>query len=378
MVHRREVIGSLLALGASPAAATCRARKTYVGGAPFTGLTAPMLEAARASGAPPDDAALDAAFGQAMERARPVAATAALARAEGPIWTRTQAAAGAQAERFYWASAGKAHTATAVLQLVEEGRLALDAPLSRWVPASPNARLITAEDLLAHTSGLFSFQADAALRARSGYKSPEEALAAAFAHPPEFCPGAAWSYSNTGYTLLGRIVELIEQRPFHEVVTARVVDRLGLTETTILAPRQSLAGMALPAPGPQASDGANDDVTTPWAAGPVAASAADMVRFWRGVFAGRLHSHEITSRRFARLYPMFGARVSFYGLGVTVTDLASASGQADLWLGHDGGLPGATATAGYSTARGAYFAVAFTGPGSPQATANLLLSATAT
>lgn len=379
MVHRRGVIGGLLALGATPAAAaTCRARKAYGGGGLFSGLDPAMLRAASAGGGPlPSDEALDAAFSRAMDLAQPVAATAAIARADGPVWTRTRAAPGAPAERFYWASAGKPHTASAVLQLAEEGRLALDAPLGRWFPSAPNAKLITVEDLLAHTSGLYSFQADAGLRARPGYKSPEEVLAAAFAHPPEFCPGAAWSYSNTGYTLLGRILEMVEQRPYHEVVTARVVDRLELRETTVLAPRQKLAGLAPPAPGAQAVGGANDDVTTPWAAGPVAASAADMVRFWRGLFAGRLHGHETTRRRFARLYPMFGARVSFYGLGVTVSDLAAAGGPADLWLGHDGGLPGATATAGYSTARGAYFAVAFTGPGSPQATAGLLLSGTA-
>jgi D-alanyl-D-alanine carboxypeptidase len=322
--------------------------------------------------------ALEDALAKAAGVMKTPALTASVALPSGEIWTQTLApGAGRKVpDRFFWASVGKAYTATAVVQLVEEGKLTLDTTLERWAPAMPNARWITIEDLLCHVSGLYSFQADPALRAEPGYKAPERLLATAQAQPAGFCPGAAWSYSNTGYVLLGRIIEALDAKPYHESLKARIVDRLGLEQTTILAPRQTLAGLAPLAAAPGQADGATDDITTPFAAGAVAASSSDVVRFWRGLMANRLHGAALTKARFYRLYPMVGVSpASFYGQGVMVTDLALADPKAtDTWIGHAGGLPGASAMVAYSVEKGAFVAVALTGQGSPEATANLLLA----
>jgi len=381
VLKRRDMLAAVacLAAPAQAAGAECASRSRYAGARLHPPPAAAVLERAAAPGGPvreTEAGALVQRLDQAQARMNSVALTAAVGRAGGEIWSRTLGA-GPPSPRFFWASMGKAYAATAVLQLVEEGRLALDAPLGRWAPKAPNARWITVEDLLAHTSGLYSFQLDAALRGEPGYKPPERLLDVAYAQPADFCPGASWNYSNTGYVQLGRILEAVEGRPQHEVVAARVVQRLRLEQTTILAPRQVPADLARPVPPDGAPvDGTADDITTPYAAAGVVASAADVVRFWQGLLGGRLHSPSMLRRRFARLYPMFGGDIGFYGLGVMLTDLSAAKGpSSDLWLGHDGGMPGAMATAGYSTARQAYFAVALTGPGSPQATANLLLAA---
>ncbi len=99
------------------------------------------------------------------------------------------------------------------------------------------------------------------------------------------------------------------------------------------------------------------------------------MRFWRALLANRLHKAEMTRRRFARLYPMTGVGPGYYGLGVMVSDLSAVDPKAsDTWLGHAGGLPGAKAVVAYSLDKQAYVAVALTGEGSPEATANLLLS----
>ena len=119
--------------------------------------------------------------------------------------------------------------------------------------------------------------------------------------------------------------------------------------------------------------GTADDVTTPYAAGAVAASALDVVRFWRGLMANRLHGEAITRGRFYRLYPMTGVGPGYYGQGVMVTDLYKVDPKSrDTWLGHSGGLPGAKALVAYSAQKDAYAAVALTGEGSPEATANAL------
>ncbi|WP_312160663.1 serine hydrolase domain-containing protein [Phenylobacterium sp.] len=352
----------------------CKGRVAYAGPPLRAPLAAGALEAAARAGAarlqPVIDDGLEARLERAAGQMQVQALGAALARPDGSLWTQTHAAAGPPPSRFFWASVGKAYTASAILQMVEEGKLALDAPVGRWAPNLPNAAHVTIEDLLAHTSGLYSFQEDAGLRADPGYKSPETLLNVAAAHPALFCPGAAWSYSNTGYVLLGRIMEAVDGKPYDQALTGRIVERLELRETTILAPRQVPADMAPPA------GAETEDLTTPYAAGAVAASAADVVRFWRALMSNRLHGAQATAGRLARLYPMAGVSpASFYGQGMMVSDLALADPAAsDTWIGHAGGLPGAKAMVAYSLEKQAYVAVALTGEGSPEATANLLLS----
>ncbi|UTP40246.1 beta-lactamase family protein [Phenylobacterium sp. LH3H17] len=358
----------------------CAARVAY-GGPPLRALLgAWQFDAAARAGssrlAPVTSDRLEAAFEQAAAKMQTKALTAALATADGSIWTQTLAGKPGEPlpSRFFWASVGKAYTATAILQMVEEGKLSLDSTLDRWAPEARNAAWITVEDLLGHTGGLYSFQNDPALRAEPGYKPPERLLAAAAAQPANFCPGAAWSYSNTGYVHLGRIIEAVDGKPYHEAMRVRIVHRLDLRETDILAPRQVVTGMAPLAPS-EPPGGTDDDVTTPYAAGAVAASAGDAVKFWRAMMSDRLHGAEQTRRRFMRLYPMTGVGPAHYGLGVMVSDLAAGDPRAtDTWLGHAGGLPGAKAVIAYSLETQAYVAVALTGEGSPEATANLLLS----
>jgi D-alanyl-D-alanine carboxypeptidase len=132
---------------------------------------------------------------------------------------------------------GKAFTAAVVMQLIEEGKLSYSDPLARWFPDFPNAGAITVDHLLTHTSGAFSFNTDLKFRKKKGYTPPDELIRIAARHGNALCPGERWSYTNTGYVLLARIVEKIEGLPFHQVVTRRVIDRLGLRGGTSPASR---------------------------------------------------------------------------------------------------------------------------------------------
>lgn len=383
-LDRRTVLAAVASAGLpaqalaarKPAKLRCKGHVAYAGAPLRAPLADGQLEAAAKAGsvrlAPAIDDGLEEKLSAAAGKMKIQALTAAVARPDGGIWTQTLTGPLHDApfpQRFFWASVGKAYTATAILQMVEEGKLSMDDKLSRWAPDMPNAAFITVEDLLGHTSGLYSFQEDPGLHAERGYKPPERLLAVAAAHDPLFCPGGAWSYSNTGYVLLGRIIEAVDGKPYDRALTGRIIERLDLRETTILAPREAPKEMAYPA-----SD--DEDVTTPYAAGAVSASSADVVRFWRALMASRLHGVELTRRRFARLYPMVNVSpASSYGLGVMVSDLKLADPSAtDTWLGHAGGMPGARAMVAYTLEKQAFVAVALTGEGSPEATANLLLS----
>lgn len=270
---------------------------------------------------------------------------------------------------FYWASVGKAFTAAVVMQLIEEGKLSYADPLARWFPDFPNAGAITVDHLLTHTSGAFSFNADLKFRRKKGYTPPDELIRIAARHGNALCPGERWSYTNTGYVLLARIVEKLEGLPFHQVVTRRVIDRLGLRGAIALAPELTPAGLAT---GHIAGKPDLDfDCSTPFGAGIIVSPADDMVRFWQAMLAGRLTGAPALRHAFERLYPMYDPG-TFYGRGVMAIEFKDGDVQ-NLWLGHGGGTPSAKAVIAYDTASHVFVAVAINGDVSTEAAAYRLL-----
>lgn len=312
---------------------------------------------------------LDAGFKTAFASARAHAMTAAVAVPGQGLWTAQQ---GGEWPLFYWASAGKQATAVVVLQLVEAGRLNLSDPVSRWVSGVPNGDAITVEHLLSHTSGLPSANEDPGLRGKSRPASLQQELAILRRHGAQFCPGEAWRYSNSGYALLGRIIERVDGRPLHQAITDRIITPLGLSGMRAIGPRLPASEVA-----PPTSDGLEPaiDIAVAGAAGPIVASAPDMVRFEQAVLNGTLLKPQTIALMLRRLYPMFAGDTS-YGLGVMVYYLPDPPGQV-YWIGHSGGAPGVKAVVAYAPRQGAFVAVALTGDGSAHAAANLLLKAIA-
>jgi D-alanyl-D-alanine carboxypeptidase len=271
---------------------------------------------------------------------------------------------------FYWGSVGKAFTAAVVAQLIEEGKLADTDPLARWFPDFPNAGAITVDHLLTHTSGAFSFNQDLKFRRKKGYTAPDELIRIAARHGNALCPGERWSYSNTGYVLLARIVERIEGLPFHQIVTRRVIDRSGLQGTVALAPEQTPAGLAT---GHVAGKpDADFDPSMPFGAGIIAAPADEMIRFWQALLAGRVVGTASLRRAFDHLYPMYDPG-TFYGRGVMVIEFKAGDGPQNVWLGHGGGTPSAKAVIAYDTTSRVFIAVAINGDVSAEAAAYRLL-----
>lgn len=320
---------------------------------------------------------LEHAFEQARRATKAPAMTVAVGVPGKGLWSATQGDSLASPRWFWFASVGKAWTAAVVLQLVEEKKLSLDDRLAHWFSDYPDANGITIDHLLCHTSGIYSFQSDPAFRARRGYFTPAELIDIARSHENSFCPGEYWSYSNTGYVMLGQIIEQIEGKPFHEVVSDRLIRPLGLTDTKALAPREEPAGVAVPHPSnPTEAPNEKSIPTTPYAAGNIVASATDMVLFWHALLAGKILKTQTVRDQFARLYPMFDEG-TYYGRGTMLYDVTGKNGRRLFWLGHGGGAPGAKALVAYSLDAGAYVAVALNNDGSAEATANLLLQALA-
>lgn len=256
---------------------------------------------------------------------------------------------------FWWMSIGKMFTAAIIIQLVEEEKLRLDEPISRWFPQAKYATFITVEQLLMHTSGIYSFQNDDALRLSIGYKTPTQLLDVAFSHKPDFCPGEAWSYSNSGYVMLGLIIESIEQKSYADVVDERIVQPLKLTHTRALNPDELPSNLVL---GEIKSNNmpSLSIPSTPFGAGAIVGTADDMVIFLQALLTAKLYSAEHLQQAFNQLYPMYDPG-TFYGKGVMLYDIPRADARIN-WLGHSGGAQTANAILIFDLDTQAYVAVA--------------------
>jgi D-alanyl-D-alanine carboxypeptidase len=119
---------------------------------------------------------------------------------------------------FRAASNTKTMTAAVIMQLVQEGRLRFDDPVSKFVEGVPNGDNITISELLKMRSGLYNYTsapelAESLDRDPTRVWTPQELLAIAFKRPPLFAPGKKYDYCNTNYVLLGLIAEKLDGAP---------------------------------------------------------------------------------------------------------------------------------------------------------------------
>jgi D-alanyl-D-alanine carboxypeptidase len=244
-------------------------------------------------------------------------------------------------DRFRMGSITKTFVATVVLQLVGEKKLRLTDTVERWLPGVvPNGERITVRHLLGHTSGLFDYGGDrkwleAAYRDPMRRWTPREIVAVATAHKPHFAPGAAWSYSNTNYFVVGLIVEAATGRKLESELRRRIYAPLGLRATSLdTVPRIA---------GPHAHGyflRPLEDVTVGspsyvWAAGALVSTADDVARFFQALLGGRLLRPDLLR---AMETTMAGAREFSYGLGLEKVRIPCGA----VW-GHSGGSPGYSA-----------------------------------
>lgn len=188
--------------------------------------------------------------------------------------------------QFKIASQTKSFTGNLVLQLVGEGKVSLDDHISKWIDGVPNGDEITIRQLLNHTSGLADAFTDPIVQARAPDGcTVEELLTVEATFPPVAEPGEKWSYSNYGFNLLGRMVELVEGQDLSTVLEQRITEPLGLTRT-LLATDSGLtapythgygSGELGPTQAPTAADDSTDvPLSCLWAHGGMVSTLEDM------------------------------------------------------------------------------------------------------
>ena len=132
---------------------------------------------------------------------------------------------------FQLGSVTKQFTSAVILKLQEEKKLSVSDKLSKYFPGYPKGDSITIEQLLTHTSGIYNYTNDGKFMANEVTKSANrEMMMALFKDKPlDFSPGSSWSYSNSGYSLLGYIIEAVTKKPYEQAVRKYIFTPLKMT-----------------------------------------------------------------------------------------------------------------------------------------------------
>jgi D-alanyl-D-alanine carboxypeptidase len=220
---------------------------------------------------------------------------------------------------FAIASVTKTFTAAIVLQLVEEGRIDLEAAVNRYLPELTIARGVTVRQLLSHTSGIEDLLAPMRERLNaepSRIWQPAEVLA--LLGPSTFAPGTDWSYSNTNYVIAGLLVERVTGEPFTDELERRIIGPLKLRGTGTPAPSELpyLLGVSW--------------TSAFWTSAMLDSDAADLVRWGDALYGGAILRPDTLAQ-------MLDFNEEGYGLGAEQYRFGGLPGY-----GHSGLLRGYT------------------------------------
>ena len=263
-------------------------------------------------------------------------------------------------DHFRIGSNTKTMTGTVILQLAQEGKLALTDPVAKYVPGVPNGDKITIANLAEMRSGLYSYTSDPKFNQTLDKEpkkawTPQELLRIAFSHPVNAAPDTEFEYCNTNTVLLGLIIEKVTGMSASDAFRKRIFEPLGLKQTSLPLP----AEWALPDPHPQgyqfltnaetidsyavpkdqlaaALDGKlkplDETDSSPswgWTAGGASSTAGDLATYVKALVGGGLLDARMQKIRFDSIRPITSG--AGYGLGIA---------QFGPMYGHDGQLPG--------------------------------------
>jgi len=233
--------------------------------------------------------------------------------------------------KFRLGSVTKQFTAAAILLLQERGQLRVEDPVKKYLPDAPAAwDQITLFNLLTHTSGIPNFTSFPDYRdSESKPTTPAELVARFRDKPLDFAPGSEFRYSNSGYALLGYLIEKVSGRTYQQFLQQNIFNPLGMQDSGYDSNTQVIENRAIgyhldanqrPAPAGYI------DMTIPYAAGGLYSTVEDLLRWDRGLYGGKLLSA-------ASLEQMTTPYKDRYAFGLEV-------GTEWPVIGHNGGIEG--------------------------------------
>lgn len=244
---------------------------------------------------------------------------------------------------FRLASVTKQFTAAAILRLAQDGKLSVEDELTKYIPGYPtHGHHITIHHLLTHTSGIKDYTANYVAWRRLDM-THEQVVAKFSSEPMEFAPGSKWSYSNSGYYLLGMIIEKVSGQSYAEYLRSTLFEPLGMTQTSYchndpLIPHRA-QGYAI-----KAGRLVNAEImsmTSPGAAGGLCSTVGDMIVWTRALHGGKVIAPTFYQRMITPAKLNDGTATNYgYGLQIVMMD-----GHRS--IEHEGGISGFGTSVGY-------------------------------
>jgi len=241
-------------------------------------------------------------------------------------------------------SVTKQFAAATLLKQIDEGRAKLDDPLSRFLPDYPNGANITLLQLLNHTSGVKSYTGI------PGYMSnpirrdltTAELIKEFKDLPADFPPGEKWAYNNSGYVLLGAVVEAISGKSWHQTLDEALLKPAQISSVHFEAGDRLFKGMARgysPNAQGEIAPAGLLSMTQPHAAGALIGNTEGLWRWNQALHGGKLISKASYERM---ITPEGPAKPSHYGFGIGTNKVRDHA-----MLSHDGGIHGFVSTLNY-------------------------------
>jgi CubicO group peptidase (beta-lactamase class C family) len=248
--------------------------------------------------------------------------------------------------KFNLGSMNKMFTAVAVAQLAEQGKLSFNDPVGKLLPDYPNravAEKVTVHHLLTHTSGMGSYFNEQFMQAsRDRFRSVRDYFPLFVNEPLAFDPGARWDYSNSGFMLLGAIIEKVAGQDYFTYVREHVYTPAGMRDTDAYELDRDTPNLAMgyTRSGPDGEEGAGTlrnnlflHVIKGGPAGGGYSTVEDLLRFDQALRAHRLLSPAMTETVLAGKIGTPGGGRYAYGF---IDDRVNGSRV----VGHSGGFPG--------------------------------------
>jgi len=239
---------------------------------------------------------------------------------------------------FRIGSITKQFTATAIMMLVDEGKISLSDPLNKFFPKYPiNGDVVTIEHLLHHTSGIKSYTSMAKWRPLMKTDLTVQKMIDIFKNEPvDFKPGERFLYNNSGYFLLGAIIEKVSGKTYQKFIRQRIFDPLGMKNSFYGSHSRIILNRAS---GYQKKGNGfiNADylsMTQPYSAGSLLSTVDDLYRWSRSLFSGTFISAKSLK---AMLTPgsLNGGEFTGYGFGFSISKIKGNS-----LVSHGGGING--------------------------------------
>jgi CubicO group peptidase (beta-lactamase class C family) len=239
---------------------------------------------------------------------------------------------------FRIGSITKQFTAVAILQLMEQGKLNLQDSITKFIPDYPtHGHKITIEHLLTHTSGIQSYtdMKDFEKKMTLDLK-PTELIDFFKKEPMEFAPGTKWNYNNSGYFLLGYIIEKVSGKTYPQYIEENFFKPLGMTNSLFGSDAKIVKNRA----GAYEKDSTGFinapylNMNQPYSAGSIQSTVEDLFKWHQAVHAYKLVKKESLDKAFTK-YKLTDGKETEYGYGWGLGD-----NQGSPTIGHGGGIPG--------------------------------------